>query len=341
MKASEGQLRQALDRPSDSVRLFLLHGPDEAGAHELSQRLARAMGPEAERVDLDGAMLRSNPGRLMEEAASLSLFGGARYIRVTGVGEESLAAVEQLLAADRAGNPVVMIAPGLKTTSKLVKFAVAAPAVLVTGCYVPEGEGAVRLAEQIARDAGLRLQSAAARALATATAGDRAVMAREIEKLALYLDASPDQPKDADLAALEAIAADLGESQISSVTNALIAGEARTAVAELAAYQAEGGNMIALIRAVQRRLLQLAELQAEVDGGMSPHQAVEQAHIFKREQPAMIRALERWPARRIAMALDRTVQTERTLKRAANAGDVIGSTLLAGLARAAGGTRAR
>lgn len=341
MKASEAQIRGALDRPSDGVRLYLLHGPDEAGALELTQRLARAMGPEAERIDLDSSTLRSNPGRLVEEAASLSLFGGARYIRVSGAGEESLTAVEQLLSADQAGNPVVMIAPGLKTTSKLVKFAVAAPAALVHGCYVPEGDQAARIADQLARDTGLRLQGAAARELAAAAAGDRAVMAREIEKLALYLDAAPDRPQDADLTALEAIAADLGETQMGSLTNAILAGETAKAVAELSAYQNEGGNMIGLIRAVQRRLLQLAELRAQVDGGIRPQQAVEQAHIFKREQPAMIRALERWPARRIATALDRAVQTERTLKRAANAGDVVGSAMLSGMARAAGSPRRR
>ena len=52
------------------------------------------MGANAERIDFDGAALKSRPGALADEAASLSLFGGKRWVRVTGMGEESLAAVE-------------------------------------------------------------------------------------------------------------------------------------------------------------------------------------------------------------------------------------------------------
>ena len=36
------------------------------------------MGAEAERVDLSGAELKADPARLADEAASISLFGGAR-----------------------------------------------------------------------------------------------------------------------------------------------------------------------------------------------------------------------------------------------------------------------
>jgi len=112
VKASVNQLRKALDTASPAIRLYLLHGPDESGARDWAVRLGRAMGPEAERVDLEGPALKSDPGRLAAEAASLSLFGGARHIRVTGVGDESLEAFELLLSADTAGNPVVAIGPG-------------------------------------------------------------------------------------------------------------------------------------------------------------------------------------------------------------------------------------
>ena len=123
MKATEARVRSALDRPPADIRLYLFHGPAESTGYVLAGRLAKALGAEAERIDLDGATLKSDPARLADEAAAISLFGGARFIRVSGAGEESLAAVEALLAAERAGNPVVMIAPSAKTTGKLVKLA--------------------------------------------------------------------------------------------------------------------------------------------------------------------------------------------------------------------------
>lgn len=334
MKANAAQIKAGLDKPGDAIRLYLLHGPDEAGATELALRLQRAMGPEAERVDLDGAALRARPGLLAEEAASLSLFGGARFIRVRAVGDESLGAVDQLLSAERAGNPVVMIAPGLKTTSKLVKFALPMPAALVHGCYLPEGEEAGRLAAAIAREEGIRLEPSAARELAQAAAGDRAVMAREIEKLALYLDAAPDRPREADRETMAAIGADLSESRSTALVTALIEGNAGAAARELSDYAREGESMIGLLRTLQRRLLQLAELRAQVDAGAPLRQVVARSGTYEREQPALARQLERWSAARLAQALERIAQTERGLKRSANAGDSVASTMLSGMARA-------
>ena len=181
MKVKEGPLAKALDRPSPDIRLYLLHGPDEAQAADLAQRLGRAMGADAERVDLDGAALKARPGALADEAASLSLFGGKRWIRVTGMAEDSLAAVEALLAVPAAGNPVVALAPTLKGTGKLLKLVNAAPAVMACALYPPDAQQAARNTAALAREHGVRLVGDTAALIVEATGGDRAVIAREIE----------------------------------------------------------------------------------------------------------------------------------------------------------------
>ncbi|RYD58528.1 MAG: DNA polymerase III subunit delta, partial [Sphingomonadales bacterium] len=224
MKASAAQIRAAVDKPNPGTRLYLLHGPDEAGAADLAERLARALGPDVERIDLDMKMLREQPGRLADEAASLSLFGGVRYIRLMGADEGASEAITLLLGAERAGNPVVAMAPGLKASGKLVKLAIAAPAALSHGCYVPEGIEATKLAATVAREHGLRLTGDVPQRLAAACGGDRAILAREIEKLALFLDAAPDRPRDADGAALDAIGADLGEADLGGAIGAVLDG---------------------------------------------------------------------------------------------------------------------
>ena len=78
MKATEARLTAALDRPPADLRLYLLHGSDEATAQAHAARLGRALGQGAERVDLDGATLRGDPARLSDEAAAISLFGDGR-----------------------------------------------------------------------------------------------------------------------------------------------------------------------------------------------------------------------------------------------------------------------
>lgn len=335
MKANANQIRTALDRPTSDIRFYLLHGPDEAGARALASKLARALGADVERIDLEPSTLRGDPARLADEAAAISLFGGARFVRVEGMGEESLDAVQALLDASQAGNPVVAIAPGVKASGKLVKLAIAAPAALSFACYVPEGADAERLAEQMARELGMRLTAGVGARLVAASGGDRSVMARELEKLALYLDAGPDRPRELDGTAMDAVAADLGEGELNTAIEAVIDGKAADLAAELARLTAGGTSPIPLLRQLVRRLMTLAELRGEIDAGAGAATVVERANVFFKERAATQRALRRWPSVKLAEAIDRARAGERAIMAASNAGNVLAEQSLMGIARLA------
>lgn len=335
MKANANQIAKALAAPPADIRFYLLHGADEAGARALAARLALALGPDAERIDLEPATLRSDPARLSDEAAALSLFGTARFVRIEGMGDESVAAVDALLAAPRAGNPVVAIAPGVRASSKLVKLATAAPGALSFACYVPEGEEAARIADQLAREHGMRATGAAAARLAAASGGDRAVMTRELEKLALYLDAAPDRPRELDEAALAAVGADLAEGELSAAVAAAIDGRPVDLAAELARLQSAAVSPIPLLRQLVRRLMTLAEMRAEIDAGAGAASVVERHNVFFKERPATQRALRRWPSARLAEAIIRARAGERAVMSAANAGNVLAEQSVIAIARLA------
>ncbi|CAN5470862.1 DNA polymerase III subunit delta [soil metagenome] len=335
MKANANQIRAALEAPSPDIRLYLLHGPDEAGAQDLAARLARSMGPEAERVDLDGATLKSDPGRLADEAASISLFGGARHIRVTGAGEECFEAFTLLLETERAGNPVLAIGPGLKATGKVLKLALASPSAMTFACYVPEGAAADQIAVAIAREQGLRPTGDTAHRIATAAGGDRAVMARELEKIALYLDAALDRPREIDDAALDAIGADLGDGEMWRSIDAAIDGRAADVASELARLGDVGTLAIPLLRQLVRRLMTLAELRGEIDAGAGVGDVVERHRIFFREKASTTRALRRWQSARLADAIAHVRGVERQLIGSGTAGGVLAEAALLGVARIA------
>ncbi len=339
MKANANQLRAALDAPGTDIRLYLLHGPDEAGAAELAQRLARAMGPEAERIDIESNTLRSDPGRLADEAASISLFGGARHIRVSGAGEETLEALSLLLDAEQAGNPVVAIAPGVKTSARIVKLAQGSPRAMAFACYVPDGADADRMVAQIARDHGLRTTGDTARRLANASGGDRAIVAREIEKIALYLDAAPDRPAEIDDAALDAIGADLGEAEMSRAIAAAVAGDVAAIGPELARLTDAGVSPIPLLRGLVRRLMTIAELRAETDAGAGIDAVMERNRVFFREKEATRRAIRAWPPARIDDAISRIRAAERAIMAPATAGDVLAEHAFLAVARLAARNR--
>ncbi|WP_448502187.1 DNA polymerase III subunit delta [Sphingomonas sp.] len=334
MKLKPQQMRQRLAMPDDATRLYLLHGPDEAGAAEMAGVLASAMGEAAERVDLDAAALRGNPGLLADEAASLSLFGDRRHIRIYPIGEESVEAVTLLLAAERAGNPVVAIAPSIKTTGKLAKLVEGATNAAACACYMPEGRDAQRMVSAMAQEAGLRLAPGLAERLLASAGGDRAIVAREVEKLALYLDARPEAPVDADPAAIDAIGAAIEESVLFDAIAAVVEGRPDALGSELSGIVADNAA-VPLLRQLVRRLIALAEMRREIDTGDAIDAVLKRHRVFWKEEAATKQALRRWSPAQLSRAIDRLRLAERAIMAPGNAGPLLAAHETLTIARAA------
>lgn len=339
MKASENQLVNALGAASPAIRLYLFHGPDESGAADYAARLGRALGADAEKVAIEGSSLKGDPGRVVDEARSLALFGGRRWILVSNAGEDALEAAQLLLAEAQVEHPVVLLAPGVRGKGKLVEFAVAQPTAMSFACYVPDGANAERMVAAIAREHGLRPTQSASRRLMGASNGDRAVIAREIEKLALYLDAATDRPRDLDEDALDALGAELGDAQMSDVVDAALEGRVRDIARELARFAESGGAAIPLLRQFVRKLMTLAAMRAEVEGGKSAAAVVKARHVHFRETASTVRQVERWKASDIAAAIDRLRRAERALMSAGGAGDILSDVAITETTRAAARAR--
>ncbi len=336
MKANVSQITAALDKPDGRVKFFLLHGPDEAGSHALVKRLERAMGNDAERVDLEANTLASDPALLADEAASLSLFGGARFIRMTSITDDCLPAVENLLATDTSGNPVIAVGPSLKATSALVKLATAHPAALVCANYLPDQKQAEALATGIARELGLRLPPECARRLVSEVASDRDLMAQELEKIALYLDAAPERPIEATLEAFEAVGAAINDSALSTLADAVLGGRPKAAADMLERLSQDGIPPMVSARALQRRIALIADLRAEMQAkGLNPTSVVEARGkaIFYKEKPGIIRDVKNWSPEHLARAMELVVDSELAMKAAASVGPITGEADMIRLTR--------
>jgi DNA polymerase-3 subunit delta len=313
VKAEKAAVERALRAPSPAQRLILLYGPDEAGSRALA-KLAGASG--GERVELNGAELKTDPARLADEAASRSLFGEARYVLVEPAGDEVVVAVEGLLEASSAGNLVVIVAGALKPTSKLLKIALASKLALALISYPPDARNAPRLVQELAREKGLSIRPELARMLSDSAAGNRAVIAQELTKIALFLDASPDRPHVVDEDAIAAIGAAMEEGDLSRLVDSVGSGDTARLHAELLRLSSESIDGIPLIRAVLRRLAMLAGMRAEVDSGKSVEAviAARGKAIFWKEKDAVTSQLARWPSEMIARGMGRLLEAERQVK---------------------------
>jgi DNA polymerase-3 subunit delta len=315
VKANRAQLERALKAPAQT-RFFLLYGPDDSGSRAFLAELARAVGPGSERVDLTGSELRSDPARLADESASNSLFGGARYIVVDPAGDESLAAVEALLQAPAAGNPVALVAGALKPASKLLKLALADPSALTFASYAPEGRDADRLVIELAQGHGLQVQPRVARRIADAAAGNRAVIAQELAKFALFLDCAPDRPRPLEDDVLDLVGAASEEGDLSRLVDSVAGGNPALLHSELLRLASEGIDGIVLVRAVLRRMMLLARLRSEVERGnsVSAVMAAQGKAIFWKEKDSVALQLSRWRSALIAKSMSRLLESERQVK---------------------------
>lgn len=344
MKADKRpQIEKALDAAAQGAgdyRFFLLYGPDEATSHAHMKRLERAMGQGAERIDIDAPRLRDDPAQLADEAASFSMFGDKRWIRVNGIAEDSLPAVQALLEAQAAGDPVVAVAGALKPSSKLLKYVLDSPRALAAISYQPNAREADQILMATARESGLRLSAELARRINDAVGADRTLAGNEVEKIALYLDAAPDRPREATAEAIDALAADNADDDAMPLVNAVLGGDLSAMHRELARLRMAGAHMAAVIRPLMTRAMLVAGLRIDVDKGRGSPDIVVDANkaVFWREKPAVIRQLHIWDAAGIARVIHRLAAAER-MTRGRGAGDVLVQHELLAIARQAARAR--
>lgn len=335
MKASRADIARAVDKPDPDIRLILLHGPDEAGSRALGARYEKALGAGYERIDLAPADLKNDPARLADEAAATSMFGSATLIRINGIADESLEAVSALLAAPAAGNPALAYAGALRKDSKLLKLVEASPMATHFASYPLEGRDAEAEAQALCKAEGLRPSRDSVRALVDAAAGDRAILAGEIAKLALYLEATPEHPKAVEPDVVAALVSGHSESDLGALVNAVMGGRPQDAENQIANADLDGISGIPLIRAALRRLHLLADLRAEVDAGQSIESAIaiKGKAVFWKDRPALSGQVSRWRSPVITRAIAALIESERRIKSSGSAGDILAAETLLALAR--------
>jgi DNA polymerase-3 subunit delta len=340
VKHSELERQSRLD---PALRFTLLTGPDEATMEAVASHLLGLAGKDAERLDLTGTQLAQDPSLLAAEAASMSLFSPSRVIRLelTGSGDDSLAAVEALLAAETAINPVIATGASVTAKSKLVKLVEGSNHAVAAICYQPDRRALVGIAMTAAQEQGLRLANAEAQLLVDLVSGDQALMRREIEKMALYLDAASDRQRQVTAADIAALGAATHEEDVSECINVALGGKVRELPAMLATAAAVGVAEIRLIRALAIRATALARLRAEVDAGAHPATVVSArtSGIFWKERDAVTAQLHIWDSVRIARLMSRLLDCERALKSSGTAGGVLFRKLITDIAHQAARAR--
>jgi len=331
--------------PPESIRLFLVYGPDQGAVTERAETLAAVLSarqPEgATLVRIGSDELSGDPGRIADEANADLLFGGPPLIRLKVVdGRHNVAnAVRPLIEAPPEAAALIVEAEELRGSNALKKLFEDAPAAAALPCYEATAEDTADLARTAMREAGLQIAPDALDYLVAHLGGDRGVTRRELEKLVLYAG-------DASEVTLEDVIAVSGESvelRNDRLIDHAMTGDVARLADDLNRLKAEGGSPASLLSQALSHLIMLSGLAAEAGRGAAIGPLVDRARppVHFRRKDKVARTLELWPLpslQRARAALDAAVLETRQMPALDYA---IASTVLLKLAQAArrGGRR--
>ena len=167
------------------------------------------------------------------------------------------------------------------------------------------------------------------------------MIAREVEKLALYLDAAS-RPARASSTTTRSTrwAPNWATAQMSDVVDAALEGRVHDIARELGRFSRFGRERRSrCLRQIVRKLMNLGAMRGEVDAGAEPTATVKKRRLHFREEAGTIRLLQRWRATEIVAAIDRLRRAERALMSSGGAGEILSDVAITETTRAAARAR--
>lgn len=302
LKAHE--VERFLQRPSLAAGVYLVYGPDAGLVRETAQEVARgfAAGEEASTTTLDAAEVDGDPGRLLVEARTASLFGEKRILRVRGAGKAQVLAVTELLE-DPAGAAIIFEAGNLPPRDPLRALVEGRKGGWALPCYPDNEKALTAMIGTTFAAAGIELAPGAVQALQDLLGNDREVTRRELDKLALFAAESRRLTRED----VFALCADNAAMVLDEVLDAIGTGHAaRLEVAINRALAAAVSPQQLLGSAVQH-FGALRRWRSEVDSGASPRDVLDRQrprpHFSRR--PALEQQLRLWSDEALAAAVER------------------------------------
>jgi DNA polymerase-3 subunit delta len=337
VRLAPSRIAAFLQRPDPEIRAVLVYGPDEGLVRERAEAAARSVCPDLKdpfRVaDLMAAVLASDPARLADEAAQLSLIGGRRVVRVRGAGDPLAKLFAEFLESTPGEALVVVEAGELPSRSALRRAFEAPRSAAAIACYpdtprelaavIRESLAAHRVT--VSRDAG--------QFLVDHLGGDRLLTRSELEKLALYAgEGGRIEVEDARLSISDTAALEVDDAVMAAAE-----GDAVQVERVLGRVFQQGESPVSLIRALLRHLHRLHVLTARIVGGASMDDVLRTSRppIFFKQEDSFRRQLGLWTEARLRPQLDRIAKAELNMKTTGLPAETICREAMLALAQAA------
>lgn len=310
--------------------LYLISGTDGAKIEATRSRL-RA---RAEREGGDGALEVFEPGEghgapdheaLLAAIPAMSLMGTRRYLLADGVEkwrDRQLAAVAEAIGAALPPDLTLVLIARAKAPAELLK-AVKAAKGEIHAFEAPKARDMPRALVADAQRLGFRLDPDAARLLVERMGAEPLRLRNELERLALWAG----EGGQVSAADLEEMIADTSEAAVWTLSDAVVEGDARTALRVGEQLVDQGENVTSLIYGVASRLRAACAAAAMLEEGMPPRQVEGELKMHPYAAKQLVARLREADLTDLRLATETLAQLERWCRGDADYGDELALTL--------------
>jgi DNA polymerase-3 subunit delta len=324
-----------LRKPPPNLFALLVYGEDAGAVRELARQavimIAGAADDPFNVVRLDNTALTSDPGRLADEFASLSMLGGRRVVWVTDADQAFLTSVEPLLNGGGSGNLIVAESGNLAKSSRLRTVFEKSERAFAVAVYEDDGDRLSSLIESILSPLGLVLAPDAGVKLLELLGTDRAAARQEIEKLATYcLGAGEVRIED-----VEAICGESSGEDADGLVDAVFAGEVEHVDRGFTTLTAAGTDPGRVMTLAGLHVVKLQSLKLDVDRGMRVEDALRSVRppVFFKRHEAMRLQLRIWDLAALLSAASTLSSCTLQMRRTPALAETLASRTLLALAR--------
>ena len=240
---------------------------------------------DTEIVRLSSADVEAQPGRLIEELQSVSLFGGFKIVLVDA---SSNGVQRELISASSlgwSGSFLIVSAGDLKKSSAVRKEFEASPRLLAAICYEQTASELLGVTRQLLAAVGIEASAEVCSAVVDAVSGNAALLESEVSKLAAYAGETGSLSLDDVVAACA-----LNRSaSLDRVLDNAFGGQVAKALAGLRELHSEGASATSVLVGLTNHLLLLAEMAGASGGGRRAEAVVKQwkPPVFWKRQDAV------------------------------------------------------
>lgn len=296
MKLTWKQIEPFVKKPDPAARVILIYGPDNGLMKERAAMIGKTVVADLNdpfnAVTLNAAQIAEDPARLADEAASMSMMGGARLIRIEDAGDKITAAVKDYLKQASTENLVILEAGELGPKSSLRQLCEKDKNAAALPCYVEDERNIGNLIRDSVREAGYRIAPDANSWLAANIAGDRGRARNEIEKLITYMGAE----KEITIDHVMACCGTAGVQSLDNLTYSTAGNQPQAALRAFNVLMEEGIPSITILRSLQNHFRRLHLTKARMQQGETMDEAMKKLvpQIFFKQEPAFKQQVQRW-----------------------------------------------